>query len=88
MSVRFIHYKRVPNYSGYWNLILEQPKKSLIIEQKPAIARTPISIPFEPAVEEKPYITTVPEVKTIVYLNGEAIQLPEKPPPPENCCMR
>lgn len=90
MSLRFIrsfHSKRVPNYNGYWNLILEQPKKSLVIEQKPAITRTPVSIPFEPIVEEKPIITQVPHVKTIVYLNGEAIQLPEKPPPPENCCM-
>lgn len=91
MSLRFIrslHYKRIPSYEGWWSQILQQePKRKLVIQQEPVIKRTPISIPFEPIIEE-PSITTVPVVKTVVYLNGEPIQLPTKPDSPENCCMR
>ena len=92
MSLRFtrcLHYKRVPNYHGFWTEILHSakptPRKTLTVEQVPVVKRIPIAIPFEPVIEE---ITTIPKVKTVVYLKGNPIQLPTKPESPDNCCMR
>lgn len=93
MSLQFIrslHYKRVPNYDGWWTLILNrsiEPKRSISIEQVPVVTnRVPIAIPFEQIPEET--ITLVPTTTTTVYLNGTPIKLPEKPSSPDNCCMR
>lgn len=89
MSLRFIrslHYKRVPNYDGWWTQILNasiEPHATLKIEQVPT--RVPISIPFE-QIQQEP--TLVPTIKTTVYLNKTPIELPQKPEAPDNCCMR
>lgn len=87
--IRSLHYKRVPNYDGWWTQILNrslEPKKSITIEQVPIVTRVPIAIPFETIPEET--ITLVPTTSTTVYLNDTPIQLPEKPSAPDNCCMR
>lgn len=100
MSLQFIrqlHYKRVPNYDGWWthilNRALEPPiPSSTIKEQLPTTTATkaPLAIPFQQIEQgpEKPSIIPVSKLKTIVFLNDKAIELPEKPDPPENCCMR
>lgn len=81
---RSLHYKRVPNYEGWWTQILKDKTPSVAVE--PVIQRMPISIPFEEVepIVEKPSIST----PTVVYLNNEPISLPIKPDSPENCCMR
>ncbi|KAI9246977.1 hypothetical protein EDC94DRAFT_626584 [Helicostylum pulchrum] len=93
MSLQFIrslHYKRVPNYDGWWTQILNrsiEPKKSISIEQVPVAtsSRVRLAIPFEQIPEET--VTLVPTTNTTVYLNGTPIKLPEKPSSPDNCCM-
>lgn len=85
MLVRSLHYKRKPNYKGWWTQILKSTSVpgSLKIEQVPT--RVPIAIPFEPV---QPQPTLVPTTKNVVYLNKEPIELPVKPEAPDNCCMR
>ncbi|ORE15873.1 hypothetical protein CU097_015405 [Rhizopus azygosporus] len=78
MSIRFIrsiHYKRIPNYRGYWDRILEQPNSKRW--------RTPIPIPIE--IIEEPHAPSRP--KQFVYLKGVPLEVPEKPEQPTNCCM-
>ncbi|ORE04717.1 hypothetical protein BCV72DRAFT_210761 [Rhizopus microsporus var. microsporus] len=78
MSIRFIrsiHYKRIPNYRGYWDRILEQPSSN-----RP---RTPIPIPIE--IIEEPPMPSRP--KQFVYLKGVPLEVPERPEQPTNCCM-
>ncbi|KAI8047736.1 uncharacterized protein B0P05DRAFT_565459 [Gilbertella persicaria] len=71
--------KRIPNYSGWWDLVLKNANES-------TLTKTPLSIPFEPVpqLEETNKETPKP---TIVYLNNQPIPLPQKPLEPDNCCM-
>lgn len=88
MSLRFIrsiHYKREPNYDGWWTQILKTATAPVKIQIEQVPTRVPIAIPF---IEEQPEPTMVPTPKTTVYLNNTAIELPQKPDVPDNCCMR
>lgn len=89
---RQIHYKRLPNYSGWWTQILKQaenPIEQSIQEQTDTGRKVPLPIPFAEVIEPtQPIITNVKKPKVFVHLKGTPIELPEKPEPPENCCMR
>ncbi|EPB87223.1 hypothetical protein HMPREF1544_05945 [Mucor circinelloides 1006PhL] len=88
---RQIHYKRLPNYSGWWTQILKQaenPIEQSIQEQTDTGRKVPLPIPFAEVIEPtQPIITNVKKPKVFVHLKGTPIELPEKPEPPENCCM-
>ncbi|KAG1464535.1 hypothetical protein G6F56_005069 [Rhizopus delemar] len=79
MSVRMLHYKRIPSYKGYWSQILEQPKPTNITPVKQALL-----VPVEAVVEEEP-VSVKP--KEYVFLKGKQRQVPEKPDAPTDCCM-
>lgn len=89
---RQIHYKRLPNYNGWWTQILKQAKNPIeqsIQEQTNTGRKVPLPIPFAEVIEPtQPIITNVKKPKVFVHLKGIPIELPEKPEPPENCCMR
>ncbi|KAL1929674.1 hypothetical protein VTP01DRAFT_1812 [Rhizomucor pusillus] len=74
--------ERIPNYAGWWTLILDQstqqPQATHPHEQRQSIQV------FPPA--EKPPLLPQ-KIKETVQLDGETIELPEKPEPPDNCCM-
>ncbi|KAI8143352.1 hypothetical protein BJV82DRAFT_515368 [Fennellomyces sp. T-0311] len=76
-------HSRTSNYNGWWSLILDQPAQ--VIYSDSFQQRKPIAVPIVDdlpppvKVEEKP--------KEIVVLQGKRIELPQKPPAPEDCCM-
>ncbi|CEP08858.1 hypothetical protein [Parasitella parasitica] len=87
-----IHYKRLPNYDGWWTQILHRandPVKQSAQEQ-PISGRqkAPLPIPFAETTEPThPIVNSAPKPKLFVHLKGIPVELPEKPEPPENCCM-
>lgn len=89
---RQIHYKRIPNYNGWWTQILKQARdpveKSLQEQVSEIRQKVPLPIPFAEVIEPTQPIDNVKKPKLFVYLKGVPIELPEKPDPPENCCMR
>ncbi|GAN10968.1 conserved hypothetical protein [Mucor ambiguus] len=88
---RQLHYKRLPNYNGWWTQILKQATNPIEQSmQEPTINRqkVPLPIPFAQVIEPtQPITTNVNKPKVFVHLKGTPIELPEKPDPPENCCM-
>ncbi|KAL9547330.1 hypothetical protein MBANPS3_006224 [Mucor bainieri] len=93
---RQLHSKRLPNYNGWWTQILKQatnPIEQSMQEQQPTTTTTlerkvPLPIPFADVIEPtQPIITHANKPKVLVHLRGKPIELPEKPDPPENCCM-
>lgn len=79
--------KRIPNYDGYWSLILDKAKEATsIATTTTTITKKPLAVPITNTIEGpiKPKTPT----KTVVYLKGKPIELPEKPSAPDNCCMR
>ena len=94
MSLRFtrqIHYKRIPNYNGWWTQILKQARdpveKSLQEQVSETRQKVPLPIPFSEVIEPTQPINNLVKPKLYVYLKGAPIELPEKPESPENCCM-
>ncbi|KAI8636125.1 hypothetical protein BD408DRAFT_397900 [Parasitella parasitica] len=89
--IRHIHYKRLPNYDGWWTQILHRakdPVKKSVQEQVFSNRqRVPLPIPFAEITEPTQPTTNAPKLKSFVFLKGTPIELPEKPEPPDNCCM-
>lgn len=89
---RQLHYKRLPNYNGWWTQILNRATNPIEQSMQGATAtrqKVPLPIPFAEVIEPtQPIITHTEKPKVFVHLKGALIELPEKPEPPENCCMR
>jgi hypothetical protein len=49
------------------------------------LIKKPLAIPFETTIEE---LQPTVKPKEFVYLKGKLKELPQKPEPPTNCCMR
>lgn len=90
--IRSLHYKRVPNYSGWWTQILNRAKDPIIQSIKtkiPAETRVPLQIPFAEVIEPtQPIEKPTAEAPKIYYLKGKPVEIPLKPDAPDNCCMR
>ncbi|KAI8372097.1 hypothetical protein BD560DRAFT_328589 [Blakeslea trispora] len=84
LFMRSLSYKRLPEYDGWWDLVLNRASLPTATTE-----RVPLSIPFE-AIEPTQTTNTAVATNqpTIVYLKGNPIQLPQKPAAPDNCCMR
>ncbi|KAI8092524.1 oxidoreductase-like protein [Halteromyces radiatus] len=93
---RFYHSR----YEGYWTLLLQQQqqqrskpvhKASLLSKDDAALDTTNEDdelIHLAATMEDNTSIsTTQSQSTTFVWLQNERIPLPQKPPPPENCCM-
>jgi hypothetical protein len=83
--IRSLHYKRVPNYEGWWTQILNRandPVKKVVSVE----TRVPLQIPFAQVIEpiEKPIV----EPPKVYHLKGKPVEIPSKPEAPDNCCMR
>ncbi|KAI9281073.1 hypothetical protein BY458DRAFT_430205, partial [Sporodiniella umbellata] len=78
MFLRRFHSKRIPSYEGYWSQLLQQPqsKSSLPVRQA-------VSVPIEIVAEEPVVI----KPREYVFLQGNKIEIPEKPESPTDCCM-
>jgi hypothetical protein len=86
MFIRRFHHQRIPNYKGWWTLILETPQQKHI-QPEVRTERVPVAIPTVSIID--PVTTThVEEKPKTVYLQGVQVEIPKKPPPPDNCCMR
>ncbi|KAI9313963.1 oxidoreductase-like protein [Dichotomocladium elegans] len=80
-------YKRIPNYDGWWTLILKQPHcQDAIDTSSQENQRKPLPIPTVEATLPPPPLPPSSQ-REVVYLNGKEIELPQKPPAPDNCCM-
>ncbi|KAI7864179.1 hypothetical protein BDF14DRAFT_1732566 [Spinellus fusiger] len=83
LFVRRYSSQRIPNYSGWWSLILQ---KSLVRPQEQIVQ-------WIPPTTENPYLhvnstigsKTVP--RQTILLKETLIELPQKPESPDNCCM-
>ncbi|KAI8062657.1 hypothetical protein BC940DRAFT_308411 [Gongronella butleri] len=90
-------------YNGYWSLILEQatptkPLPSLPASPRPTTALPPpttsqtqqltASPPSQEALTSDLHDQQQPPRPQFVWLRGEQLAIPQKPPPAENCCMR
>ncbi|KAI9483575.1 MAG: oxidoreductase-like protein [Benjaminiella poitrasii] len=87
MSIAFIrsfHHKRVPNYNGYWTQILNRAIDTI---ETPRNEKAPISIPIIEIHEPIQSAASLIRTPNIVHLKGKPLVLPEKPVPPDNCCM-
>ncbi|KAI8884279.1 hypothetical protein K501DRAFT_182470 [Backusella circina FSU 941] len=83
MLIRQFHHQRIPNYKGWWTLILETPSQK---HTQPEKQRVPLPIPTE-SIADPVTTSHVDEKPKSVYLQGVQVELPKKPPPPDNCCM-
>ncbi|CDS11151.1 hypothetical protein LRAMOSA03414 [Lichtheimia ramosa] len=88
-QVRCYTHSRVPNYDGWWTLILHRKQAPSLQHQEtyPHEQRKPLAIPTQDL--SSPALPTPPPAppKQHVTLKGKSIELPEKPPPPDTCCM-
>ncbi|KAG0163992.1 hypothetical protein DFQ28_011098 [Apophysomyces sp. BC1034] len=81
LQARNHHTKRIPNYGGWWTLVVNQPSGRQSQSQD---TKKPIPVPIFPVLQPSPQ--PVASQNTVMLL-GEAIKLPEKPEAPDNCCM-
>ncbi|KAI7884821.1 hypothetical protein K492DRAFT_124729 [Lichtheimia hyalospora FSU 10163] len=81
-QVRCYTHSRVPNYDGWWSLILNRKTPKTYPHEQ----RKPLAIPTQDISSPPALPPTTP--KRHVILKGKSIELPEKPPPPDTCCMR